>query len=76
MEKSYTRQKRKELDLNFSQMACKSGIPLSTYKRIDMGFDLLQTQYRYIEGLAQAFGLTVEELIKNDAEFKENEEAD
>ena len=70
--KTYIRHRRDELNLNASQAALRSELSLSTYIRIERSDNLRAHPYNKIENIAQAFGLTVEELIKNDEEFKEN----
>lgn len=74
---SYLKEQRNKMKCNLSEMCMKTGIPLTTYQRMEAGVVELQNQkYKQIKALADLFNITTEELIKNDAEFKENEEAD
>ncbi len=67
---TYIKYMRTKLKLNISEMAMNTGIPLTTYQRMESGaVDLNNQKYKQVKALADLFDITVDELIYKSEHF-------
>ena len=67
---TYIKYMRTKLKLNISEMAMNTGIPLTTYQRMEAGVvDLNDQKYKQVKALADFFDITVDELIDKSKHF-------
>ena len=67
---TYIKYMRTKLKLNISEMAMNTGIPLTTYQRMEAGaVDLNDQKYKQVKALADFFDITVDELIYKSKHF-------
>ena len=67
---TYIKYMRTKLKLNISEMAMNTGIPLTTYQRMEAGVvDLNNQKYKQVKALADFFDITVDELIDKSKYF-------
>ena len=70
MKMTYIKYMRTKLKLNISEMAMNTGIPLTTYQRMEAGVvDLNDQKYKQVKALADFFDITVDELIYKSKHF-------
>ena len=70
MKMTYIKYMRTKLKLNISEIAMNTGIPLTTYQRMEAGVvDLNDQKYKQVKALADFFDITVDELIYKSKHF-------